>query len=79
MRPRRLDDGPDDGRNAIDLGQAGDAAIGIHENDAVVVGTVEGLPRPPGHAEFDDVDFGDFHALVPQGVAANIAIPNGGQ
>ena len=44
VRARRLDDGADHRGHAVDLGDAGHAFVGVDEDDAIVVGAVEGQP-----------------------------------
>src|SRR5262249_36739564 len=57
-----LDDGADDTRHAVDLGDAGDTGIGVDLEDHVVPGAVEAGGVPARDAQLDDLDVGDLHA-----------------
>ncbi len=58
---RRLDDGAHDRGLAVDLGDAGDAGVGMDAHDAVVPTAVVARAVPARHAQLDDLDARDFH------------------
>ena len=49
--------------HAVHLGYAGEPFIGMHLDDAIVVGAVEGVPLPARNPELRHFDVGDFHLL----------------
>ena len=65
VRARRVDDRPDHRGNAVDLGEARDVRIGVDDDDAVVIGTVERRALPAGNPELDDLYVGDPHGCSP--------------
>ena len=60
----RLDDRLDDGRGGVGLADAGDALVGVDEDDGGVLGPVR-LHRDARDLQVGDLDIGDLHAVNP--------------
>src|SRR5262245_16727202 len=61
----RFDDGADHRGDAVNLRYACDPLIGVHLDDAIVVGAIESEPLPARNSELSHFDASDLHCGSP--------------